>query len=49
MDYVAERLGTPDGVLIVDDTGFIKKGVASAGVRRQYSGTAGTCTSITAL
>ncbi|MFF8595211.1 IS701 family transposase [Streptomyces sp. NPDC015220] len=39
--YVAERLGAPDGVLIVDDTGFIKKGVVSAGVQRQYSGTAG--------
>jgi len=39
--YVAERLGTPDGVLIVDDTGFVKKGTTSAGVQRQYSGTAG--------
>ena len=32
---------TRDGVLIVDETGFIKKGVHSAGVQRQYSGTAG--------
>ena len=39
--YVAERLGGPDGVLIADDTGFLKKGVRSAGVQRQYSGTAG--------
>jgi SRSO17 transposase len=39
--YVAERLGAPDGVLIVDDTGFLKKGTSSAGVQRQYSGTAG--------
>ncbi|MER6153923.1 IS701 family transposase, partial [Streptomyces hirsutus] len=39
--YVAEQLGTPDGVLIVDDTGFVKKGTTSAGVQRQYSGTAG--------
>ena len=31
----------PDGVLIVDDTGFLKKGTMSAGVQRQYSGTAG--------
>lgn len=40
-EYVAQRLGAPDGVLIVDDTGFLKKGVVSAGVQRQYSGTAG--------
>ena len=40
-DFVAERLGEPDGVLIVDDTGFIKKGVTSAGVARQYTGTSG--------
>lgn len=37
----AERLGTRAGVLIVDNTGFLKKGTTSAGVRRQYSGTAG--------
>ncbi|MGK7235827.1 IS701 family transposase [Streptomyces hygroscopicus] len=40
-EYVAERLGDPAGVLIIDDTGFIKKGTVSAGVQRQYSGTAG--------
>jgi SRSO17 transposase len=34
-------LGGSDGVLIVDDTGFVKKGTRSAGVQRQYSGTAG--------
>jgi SRSO17 transposase len=39
--YVAEQLGEPDGVLVADDTGFLKKGVRSAGVQRQYSGTAG--------
>ncbi|WP_405880259.1 MULTISPECIES: IS701 family transposase [unclassified Streptomyces] len=39
--YVAEKLGEADGVLILDDTGFIKKGTTSAGVQRQYSGTAG--------
>jgi SRSO17 transposase len=39
--YVAERLGDPGGVLVVDETGFIKKGTRSAGVQRQYSGTAG--------
>jgi SRSO17 transposase len=39
--YVAEELGTPEGVLIVDETGFLKKGTKSCGVARQYSGTAG--------
>lgn len=39
--YVAEHLGEPDGVLIVDETGFLKKGTKSAGVGRMYSGTAG--------
>jgi SRSO17 transposase len=39
--YVAEQLGDPGGVLVVDETGFIKKGTKSAGVQRQYSGTAG--------
>lgn len=39
--YVAEHLGDPDGVLIVDETGFLKKGTKSVGVQRQYSGTAG--------
>jgi SRSO17 transposase len=39
--YVVEHLGDRDAVLIVDDTGFLKKGDRSAGVQRQYSGTAG--------
>src|SRR5215469_6259593 len=39
--YVASHLGSPDGVLVVDETGFLKKGTKSAGVQRQYSGTAG--------
>jgi SRSO17 transposase len=39
--YVAEHLGDPSGVLVVDETGFLKKGAKSAGVARQYSGTAG--------
>ncbi|WP_433394022.1 IS701 family transposase [Micromonospora sp. KLBMP9576] len=39
--YVTEHLGHDDGVLIVDETGFLKKGIKSAGVQRQYSGTAG--------
>ncbi|MFJ7243652.1 IS701 family transposase [Kitasatospora sp. NPDC098652] len=40
-EYVVEHLADPGGVLIVDDTGFLKKGIRSAGVQRQYSGTAG--------
>ena len=39
--YAIEALGDPDGVLVVDETGFLKKGVHSVGVGRQYSGTAG--------
>jgi SRSO17 transposase len=39
--YAAEHLGDPAGVLIVDETGFLKKGTKSVGVARQYSGTAG--------
>jgi SRSO17 transposase len=39
--YVVEHLGQPDGVFIFDETGFLKKGDKSAGVGRQYSGTAG--------
>ncbi|QIS23450.1 IS701 family transposase [Nocardia terpenica] len=40
-DYVVSRLGDPEAVLAGDETGFLKKGVKSAGVQRQYSGTAG--------
>lgn len=39
--YVRQHLGDPNGVLIVDETGFLKKGRKSCGVARQYSGTAG--------
>ena len=39
--YVTEHLSGEDGVLVVDETGFVKKGKKSAGVARQYSGTAG--------
>ena len=39
--YVVETLGDPDAVLVLDETGFLKKGTRSAGVARQYTGTAG--------
>src|SRR4051812_3526165 len=39
--YVVEHLGDPEAVLVLDETGFVKKGEMSAGVQRQYSGTAG--------
>ncbi|MBP2414732.1 SRSO17 transposase [Arthrobacter stackebrandtii] len=39
--YVKKHLGDPEGILAIDETGFLKKGTASAGVARQYSGTAG--------
>jgi len=39
--YVVEHLGDPQGVLVVDETGFLKKGDRSVGVQPQYSGAAG--------
>jgi SRSO17 transposase len=39
--YVMEHLGDAGAVLVVDETGFLKKGTTSVGVKRQYSGTAG--------
>jgi SRSO17 transposase len=39
--YVVRAFGDPGGVLAADETGFLKKGRMSAGVQRQYSGTAG--------
>src|SRR3712207_2749987 len=38
--YVVEHLGDPDAVLVLDETGFLKKGGKSAGVQRQCSGSA---------
>lgn len=39
--YVTEHLGAPGAVLVVDETGDVKKGTATVGVQRQYTGTAG--------
>ena len=39
--YVVEHLGDPGAVLVVDETGDLKKGTATVGVQRQYTGTAG--------
>jgi SRSO17 transposase len=39
--YVIAQLGDADAVLVLDETGFVKKGNKSVGVQRQYSGTAG--------
>src|ERR687884_1690832 len=43
-DDVVETLAEPDGVLVVDETGFLKQGKASCGVARQYTGSAGKIT-----
>ena len=39
--YVREMIADPNGMLVLDETGFLKKGKKSVGVQRQYSGTAG--------
>jgi len=39
--YIVEHLGDEDGILVPDESGFLKKGDKSCGVSRQYSGTAG--------
>jgi len=41
LQYSIEIFGDEDGIGVVDETGFIKKGERSVGVKRQYSGTAG--------
>ena len=43
-DYVVETLAAPDAVLVIDETGFLKQGNASCGVKRQYTGSAGKIT-----
>jgi SRSO17 transposase len=40
-EYIRSRLGKGGGMLVIDETGFLKKGSKSVGVQRQYSGTAG--------
>ncbi len=40
-EYVGETIGDANGMLVIDETGFLKKGRKSVGVQRQYSGTAG--------
>ena len=39
--YVVEHFGDPGAILVIDETGFLKKGEKSVGVARQYTGTAG--------
>jgi SRSO17 transposase len=43
-DYALETLADEDGVLVIDETGFLKQGKASCGVARQYTGSAGKIT-----
>jgi SRSO17 transposase len=43
-DYATETLSSPEAVLVIDETGFLKQGKASCGVGRQYTGSAGKIT-----
>jgi DDE superfamily endonuclease len=43
-DYTVETLAAPDAVLVLGETGFLKQGSASCGVKRQYTGSAGKIT-----
>ena len=40
-DYVVDAFADPGAILVVDETGDVKKGTATVGVQRQYTGTAG--------
>src|SRR5919106_5157848 len=44
-EYAVETLASPDAVLVIDETGFLKQGLRSCGVGRQYTGSAGKITS----
>jgi SRSO17 transposase len=46
-EFVTERLGTENSVLVIDETGDVKKGTSTVGTQRQYTGTAGARISIT--
>jgi SRSO17 transposase len=43
-EYALEMLASPDAVLVIDETGFLKQGLRSCGVGRQYTGSAGKIT-----
>ena len=43
-DHAVETLASPEAVLVIDETGFLKQGKASCGVARQYTGSAGKIT-----
>src|ERR687894_2235608 len=43
-EYALETLASPDAVLVIDETGFLKQGSSSCGVQRQYTGSAGKIT-----
>src|SRR3712207_4988815 len=43
-EYALETLASPDAVLVIDETGFLKQGLRSCGVGRQYTGSAGQIT-----
>jgi SRSO17 transposase len=40
-DYIVDEFGDQNAILVVDETGDVKKGMHSVGVQRQYTGTAG--------